>query len=87
MWVLTEDGKLANLAKVNQVRLSYDNWVCAFPEPQICLALCSCENREHGEQIIVRLAECLVLPFGMRTIRMADIKRDVEMMPRKEGEA
>lgn len=58
MWVLTENGRLINLDRFYAVDVA-GHQVVARSEHEISVVLCSCDNEEHGREIIQYIANSI----------------------------
>ena len=72
MWVLTENGELINLDRFYGVdaRVSY---VVARNERKFSVVLCSCDDEEHGREIIRHIADALANGVELYNIRNAKV--------------
>lgn len=63
MWVLTESGDLVNLSHFYSlgIRWRHDDLitVVARNDYGFSVELCTCEDEEHGREIIVRVARAI----------------------------
>ena len=63
MWVLTENGRLINLDRFYAVDVTghqvVARQVIARSEQEISVVLCSCDNEEHGKEIVQHIADAL----------------------------
>jgi len=63
MWVLTENGRLINLDRFYAVDVRFSeatgHQVVARSEHEILVVLCSCDNEEHGTEIVQHIADAL----------------------------
>ena len=62
MWVLTENGRLINLDRFYAITVFRDvatYQVVARNEYDISVVLCSCDNEEHGTEIVQHIADAL----------------------------
>jgi len=58
VWVLTENGRLINLDRFYVVDVT-GRQVVARSEHEISVVLCSCDNEEHGTEIVQRIADSI----------------------------
>jgi len=75
MWVLTESGELINLDRFYgvDVRLAYTYQVVARSEREFLVVLCSCDDEEHGREIIRHIADALANGVEFYNIRNAKV--------------
>ena len=92
MWVLTENGQLINLDHFYCVDAGV-SYVAARNERKFAVVLCSCDDEEHGREIIGHIANALVYGVNLYDIRNAKFsfytcgvcKQQFEV-PRRGGE-
>ena len=75
MWVLTENGRLINLDRFYAVDVTghqvVARQVIARSEQEISVVLCSCDNEEHGKEIVQYIADALENGVELYNIRYA----------------
>ena len=74
MWVLTENGRLINLDHFYTVELvgpQNEPVVIAYGEHDMAVVLCSCDDEEHGTEIIRHIADALENGTEFYSIRNA----------------
>ena len=75
MWVLTENGELINLDRFYGVDVRFSevtgHQVVARSEHEILVVLCSCDNEEHGKEIVRHIADALENGVALYDIRNA----------------
>ena len=62
MWVLTENGRLINLDHFYTVEVTgpqNEPIVVAYGEHDATMVLCSCDDEEHGTEIVRHIANAL----------------------------
>ena len=72
MWVLTENGRLINLDHFYVLEVAgpqNEPVVVAHGEPDISAVLCSCDNEEHGTEIVQHIADALESGVKLYDIR------------------
>jgi len=77
MWVLTENGELINLDRFYGVDVRFSevtgHQVVARSERDFSLVLCSCDDAEHGREIIRHIADALENGVELYDIRYAKV--------------
>ena len=73
MWVLTENGRLINLDHFYEVEVTGHQIVVAHSEHDISVVLCSCDDEEHGREIIRHIADALANGDELYDIRYAKV--------------
>ena len=76
MWVLTENGRLINLDHFYEVEVTghqNEPVVVAHSEHDISVVLCSCDNEEHGKEIVQYIADALANGVELYDIRGAKV--------------
>ena len=76
MWVLTENGRLINLDRFYAITVFRDvatYQVVARNEYDISVVLCSCDNEEHGKEIVQHIACALEDGVELYDIRNAKV--------------
>src|SRR5690606_25061362 len=74
MWVLTEHGRLINLDRFYAVNVhATGDQVVARNEDDISVVLCSCDNEEHGAEIVRHIAYALEDGVELYDIRNAKV--------------
>src|SRR5690554_2400272 len=77
MWVLTENGRLINLDHFYALEVTghqNEPVVVAHSEHDISVVLCSCDDAEHGREIIRRIADALengVELYNIRNVKVS----------------
>ena len=70
MWVLTENGELINLDRFYVVDAGA-SYLAARNERKFSVVLCSCDDEEHGREIIRHIADALANGVELYDIRDA----------------
>src|SRR5690606_25209350 len=76
MWVLTENGRLINLDHFYALEVTgpqNEPVVVAHSEHDISVVLCSCDDEEHGREIIRHIADALANGDEFYDIRYAKV--------------
>ena len=72
MWVLTESGELVNLDRFYVVDAGA-SYLAARNERKFSVVLCSCDDEEHGREIIRHIADALADGIELYNIRNAKV--------------
>ena len=75
MWVLTEKGKLINLDHFYTVEVigpQNEPIVVAYGEHDVAMVLCSCDDEEHGTEIVRHIADALA--NGVEFFNIGNVK-------------
>jgi len=71
MWVLTENRRLINLDRFYALEVT-GHQVVARSEHDISVVLCSCDNEEHGTEIVQHIADALA--DGVELVELYNIR-------------